>query len=95
MFQLSSSGPTLSDRRISRPSSPGNTWKHRPGRPRNSWLDLVQQLLLICGEGRFLVVMVLERRDGPRRPRGPDDDDSLLNRITQQFFWCVGTPLAH
>jgi len=33
---------------------------------------LTVPLLLICGEGRFFVIMVLERRYGPRRLPGPD-----------------------
>jgi len=38
----SSSGPLLSDRRISR-RLPSNTWKRRPGRPRKRRLDIFRQ----------------------------------------------------
>jgi len=37
--------------------------------------------LVIYGEGRSFMVMVLERRYGPRRLRGLDDDDTVLKAI--------------
>jgi len=51
-----------------------NTWKRRPGSPRNRWLEVVRQDSN-CSPAdlwrrRFFVVMVLERRYSPRRLRG-------------------------
>jgi len=40
---------------------------------RSSSARLLTVPLLICGKERFFVVMVLERRYGPRRLRGPDE----------------------
>jgi len=53
----------LADNVPARLSLSSKNWKRRLGRPRNRWLDLIRQdsvPLLICGEGRSFVVMVLE-----------------------------------
>ena len=63
------------DASIGRP--PQRTWRRRPGRPRNSWLEQIRQIpaLLqpIYGVGKSYEDT--ERRYGPGWLRADDDDD--------------------
>jgi len=54
---------------------PDRTWRRPPGRPRNNWLNSTRP----TGElWRRAVVVVVQRRDGPRWLRDHDDDDATV-----------------
>jgi len=60
---------------------PDRTWRRSPGRPRNKWLDQLQNDST-CPTGDLwrcaadpTVDMVVQRRDGPRQLHDHDDDD--------------------
>ena len=59
---------------------PGRDWKRRPGRPGSCWIDQVRRdskpHQWNSGGMQYDMVMMLERRNGPRRLHDHDDDVS-------------------
>ena len=74
---------------------PDRTWRRPPGRPRNKWLDQLRNdppvRLESSGGVLSTVDMVVQRRDGPRRLRDHDDDESVRvrHRTGSQGQWVI------
>jgi len=67
------------------------TWRRPPGRPRNVWLNKVQEdastlpLAIRCGDLTSPSPGVTERRNGPLGLRDDDDDDDDSLAVIQLY----------